>query len=175
MTSVTYTPLDITDKQRENMRTHAKWLTDNADRIQFDMSVYFDKRASPGDINCELYGHRCGTVACAAGWAVFNGLPEFELLDSEFFKQDTRSEPLIHFEEHSARVFGLDWSDDAIRGNCWKYAFDDWWGDIDNTAIGAAKRLRMLADQGLPSNWIAQINGDAPLSYDTNHLDNDPA
>ena len=48
----------------------------------------------------------------------------------------------------------------------WRYLFAAAWRREDNTPTGAAKRIRHLVEKGLPKNWLAQLSGTAPRSYE---------
>jgi hypothetical protein len=39
------------------------------------------------------------------------------------------------------------------------------WADIDNTVIGCCRRMRLLANEGLPTNFWEQMKGRDPLGY----------
>jgi len=47
----------------------------------------------------------------------------------------------------------------------WQYLFSSDWSYVDNTPVGAAKRIRHFLEQGLPQDWRMQMIGKAPLSY----------
>lgn len=65
------------------------------------------------------------------------------------------------------------WCDFALRlfGMCdafsipGRWCFSSAWTYIDNTPKGAAARITWMLENGVPSNWQAQMDGTAPLSY----------
>lgn len=39
------------------------------------------------------------------------------------------------------------------------------WRDVDNTPLGASKRIEWLLNHGVPENWDEQMKGNAKLCY----------
>jgi hypothetical protein len=48
----------------------------------------------------------------------------------------------------------------------WIWCFGSQWANTDNTPMGAAIRILWLIECGLPNNWEAQMNNQAPLCYE---------
>lgn len=92
----------------------------------------------------------CGSVACAVGHGPDAGFPPLE--DESWRNYCTRV-----FAKHSGRL--------------WGWCFDGMWSYRDNTAKGAAARIRWalkhmwLFGDGVPLNWKSQLNGSEPLCY----------
>ena len=93
----------------------------------------------------------CGTVGCALGWGPFiKGL-----------------KPIVVYEGQRLITFGSycrEYFCDNSSGY-WYWCFSQDWRDADNTAFGAALRIRELVENGLPSNWEEQMEGDAPYMF----------
>ena len=81
--------------------------------------------------NSEALSH-CGTVACAVGHGPFIGI---EPLEGEYWTA------------YSERVFTRDLGE-------WDWCFGSNWVFLDNTAQGAAKRIKVLLNKGLPDLYI---------------------
>jgi len=65
---------------------------------------------------------------------------------------------------------GIRFCDWAVKftelvGDEWKWCFSSKWLTTDNTPEGAALRIEWLLNNGLPENWVEQMNGTAPLCY----------
>lgn|SRR5574343_751787 len=92
--------------------------------------------------------HECNSIGCVIGhcvildeWSnvpIFNGAIDFLAWSLKFF--DTNY-------------------------NEWMWCFCDEWSEIDNTPIGASKRILWLVENGLPGNWRKQIEGESKLCY----------
>ena len=89
----------------------------------------------------------CGTVVCAMGEASLI-FPEAAIA--------TRYGWLSLGED----LFGL--KDNSSE---WKWIFSASWFSVDNSRIGAAKRIRWFLKNGLPENWLQQMSGKLPLCY----------
>lgn len=72
----------------------------------------------------------CGTAGCALGHAPFFG---FEKSSDEYWLK------------YCKRHFGVSLNDDK-----WDWLFSSCWARVDNTRLGAAKRIQYLIDNGLP-------------------------
>ena len=120
---------------RENLRKLSDYLKGPL-KAEFDMDVYTKK---------EWCTQTCGTIGCAAGHGPYAGVPKF---DSE------------SWTTYVSRAFGLgiaDWSR--------QWCFSSNWVGVDNTPLGAAKRIDYLLEHGLPKNHIEQLYRKAPLCY----------
>lgn len=91
----------------------------------------------------------CGTVACAAGHGPMAGIA---------------ARPDETWSNYERRVFDLT---DAE----WGWCFASEWRFVDNTPLGAAKRIRHLLLNGVPHNAVSQRDGTAPYMFaDTKEL-----
>lgn len=138
-------------------RTHKRRLLALADLLDRVKEVRFDMIAYRyGGINQdELIEPECETTACAVGWATV------------VMKKFRANIPLNCLE-----VGGIHWANVCYWLGCfensrmWGYLFSGQWRDTDNTPTGAAKRIRwVVAHNGIPTNWEAQMIGSAPLLY----------
>lgn len=108
----------------------------------FDMKHY---RGSGGNqIEAE-----CDGVGCIIGHCIHLDAPENIPRDSE---------GQIMFT-----LWSINFTD--VESEEWKYLFYPSWCNIDNTPIGAAKRIRWVVEHGVPDNADEQMRGEAPLSY----------
>lgn len=64
----------------------------------------------------------------------------------------------IDFKEWGMKFFDL--TEDEYT-----YLFTAVWAELDPAVIGAAARLRHVAQHGLPDTWAEEINNEAPISY----------
>jgi len=71
-----------------------------------------------------------------------------------------RSNDVINFEKWSESFFEL-----GYYSYEWDWCFCSVWKYVDNTPIGASKRIQYLIDHGLPKNWNEQIDGFDKLCY----------
>lgn len=129
-------------RHKKNARKLADHLATGKTRMRFNMSVLCR------DVNgvLDLKDHACGTVGCAVGHGPAAGL---------------RVPPKCNdWEDYCNRKFGLHWGGDE-----WRWCFSGSWCNTDNTPQGAAARIYWLLDNGLPSDWRAQIIGTTPLCY----------
>ena len=108
-----------------------------AQEMAFDMSDYREDESGPNE------PHTCGTAACALGYAphVIPPLPGER-----------------YWVSYGNRAFEMDNSE-------WDWCFNSDWAGPDNTAAGAAKRIRHLCERGLPENWEEQMLGKAPYIF----------
>lgn len=112
---------------RENLKKLADYL-EGPLKADFNMSAY-----------CEefLYDQStCGSVGCALGHGPYAGIPK------------TRYES---WNRYSERAFGF-----SNASKEWGWIFSSRWSSVDNSPIGAAKRIRILLDEGLPANAFSQ-------------------
>ena len=124
----------------QNFEQLAAYLDGEKLSAKFDMGVFSENE---GDWRNQ---HTCGAVGCVIGQAPYAGLGEKGLSET--------------WESYSHRVFGLEpWS------NKWKWCFSSAWDGVDNTAKGAARRIRHLIKCGLPYNWEHQMYGAETITY----------
>lgn len=93
----------------------------------------------------------CDSVGCVIGHCT--------VLDREnIIKNYLDENYVILFHKWSLNFTGL-------RGNEWDWCFGASWYKVDNTPIGASKRINYLLEHGLPKNWYEQMIGEEPLCY----------
>jgi hypothetical protein len=66
----------------------------------------------------------------------------------------------INFLAWSKKFTGIRFLSDEGR-----FLFASAWQSIDNTPVGAAKRIRYFVKNGLPENWLKIMYGENPLPY----------
>jgi len=130
---------------RENFAKLADKLdTVPDDSERFDMTDYFAGSVSR---YIKLGTVPCGTCACAAGWGPAAGIP----VPPEVLHHD--SNWLYWTGYISIQFFGLsidddddydEWGDE--ENEVYRWCFDDAWRQFDNTARGAAARIRWMLD-----------------------------
>lgn len=137
--------LGISQKQFNNLLTLGKFLNKKQNlpkKVKFDMNRF-------SDITLNEYTKTCGTTGCAVGFAPFAGIAK------------TKKEDWIGFTKRTL-------IDAGSNGFDWMFSLS--WGDVDNTSKGASKRIVWFLKNGIPENYIEQMNGDNPLCYNTSHL-----
>lgn len=112
-------------------------------------------RNNSGSFQYEFDRNNCGTVGCILGWCPF--IEGLEPMLSDYEKM--RGFPF--WERYSDRIFDFTTQDDI-----WDYLFHSDWELVDDTPIGAAKRLRYIVEFGLPETWETELKGDSLLSYE---------
>lgn len=128
---------------RHNLQRMADFLK-TVPQEKFNME-YFRKE------NSDLGSKDCKSVGCAIGWCTV-------LDDEENIPRDVDGD--IIFDKWSEKFTGLDPELEE-----WDWCFSLIWSEVDNTPIGASKRIQWLLDHGLPENWEDQKEGEAPLCY----------
>ena len=147
----------VTLEQYENAKKHWGKLIKGEISGQFDMST-FTHLGAYKDL------HTCGTAACSAGYMIETlQIPKGDIIwaDSDMAKSAQRN--LNYDVEWAGMVqefFGLSASDNAFE-----WCFSGNWDEVDNTAKGAGIRMRILYEQGLPTNWQEQLDGADSLIY----------
>ncbi len=138
----------------ENLRILGNFLIDYKGECGFNMAGYAENKNDP-----ELYSpstmrsvHKinCDTIACALGHAP---------LISKFMPREHDS-----WTSYGERLFGKSESTDETGE--WFWCFGIGWKTVDNTRIGAGKRILWLCDHGLPENWNAQMDRTTELCYE---------
>lgn len=134
--------LKVSKEQRENLLKLSKYLSDfETDGVgDFDMSTFhLDTEGY-----CEGDGHDilpfkahydCYTVACAVGHGPAAGIPSV--------RGDT-------WYSYAMRSFGTRATQYDQTCLLWKFLFHFRWGAHDNTASGAARRIRYALEHGVP-------------------------
>jgi hypothetical protein len=140
-----YLPLDISTEHRANLKILADGLAGHTPPPNFTMGEYFLTDGKQPDWGVEITkdDYTCGTVACAVGHGPFYGIP----------KQAHEG-----WSVYAYRAFGA-------AGWLYGWLFNGAWLDRDNTARGAAKRIQIALEHGVPANTYAQLRGEEPLCY----------
>jgi hypothetical protein len=136
----TYIEIELSDFQKENLKKLSDYLLKGELKADFDMLKFSDN----GD-----FATLCGSVGCAVGHGTDAGIKKFHDED---------------WSQYSWRCFINKWNS-AYHSYAWEWCFDAYWTDTDNTPEGAAKRIQILLNKGLPNDWGDQINGEIPLEY----------
>lgn len=131
-------PIQITSEQHKNLENLAQGLAELPDPSLFNMKVTFKQYT------------KCGTVCCAAGYGPTFGIEKY---------------PDESWVNYCARVYGTlpDTNPDDDPLFDWLFSFG--WQHVDNTPSGASKRILYALQYGVPEDYIAQIEGEKPLSY----------
>uniref|UniRef100_A0AAU8HZ25 Uncharacterized protein n=1 Tax=Rhizobium phage IG49 TaxID=3129228 RepID=A0AAU8HZ25_9CAUD len=121
---------NITNESRENLKKLSTFLKANANALKFDMTTYNGDELLPGQLDTS---NHCGTVGCALGFAPFAGIP-FDEGDS--------------WPSYSKRFTTIDNPEYKISGDfIYEWCFSCDWEYIDNTALGAARRIDDLLER----------------------------
>lgn len=150
-----HTALTGSKEQLANLDKLATYLESlPEDYEHFDMSNYFSAvdnwvgdEFPPSDdtvtLSSGLVGPEhlnvCGTVACAIGHGPAAGIDP---------------QGMENWAEYSSRVFGCVSVYSVVTstgGDIYAWAFDDAWAPFDNTAQGAALRIRYALKNGVPT------------------------
>uniref|UniRef100_A0AAU8HYC1 Uncharacterized protein n=1 Tax=Rhizobium phage LG08 TaxID=3129229 RepID=A0AAU8HYC1_9CAUD len=115
----------LTEEKLANLRKLADYLYEKGELLEgFDMGMYnVDFQMKPRDLNTE---NECGTAGCAVGHGPFAGIKAL------------RGEDWVEYFE---RVF-IDGSSSIL----FDWLFTGSWEMIDNSPLGAAKRIYILLD-----------------------------
>lgn len=124
---------------RENLQKLATFLAygELPKDVKFSMGTYTGYQHSD-----EWQQTTCGTAGCAVGFAPFAGF------------QKSADEG---WSEYSGRLFTRDYRE-------WAWCFDEDWKTVDDTPLGAAKRIQYLLD-----------NEDVPSRFDEYYIQDDDA
>ena len=138
----------------ENLRILGNFLIDYKGECGFNMGLYAARENggspfTPHTIR-SFNETDCRTVACSLGHAP---------LISKFMPREHDS-----WTSYGERLFGKSESTDETGE--WFWCFGVGWKTVDNTRIGAGKRILWLCDHGLPDNWNDQLGGEAKLCYE---------
>lgn len=149
MMALQYRSVEISEEQIANCRRLIAYLrTLPSDYPDFEMKTFVS-----GDGNSYAHVPVCGTAACAVGHGPAAGIAPLE--SGEWWA------------DYSARAFVGCQPEDCDEENdwAWEWCFDSPWSQVDNTVHGAAARIEMMLDQGVPENWRQQMLGYEPLAY----------
>lgn len=107
----------------------------------FDMGVL----TKEGDPHSKKAKEVCGTVACAIGFApmLFKPIPA-DYSDSYW--------PVFQYTNFCLRVLGIEWGNRE-----WDWCFNTCWAAVDNTAKGAASRIRYMLEHGVPDDFDLDV------------------
>jgi hypothetical protein len=128
------------EEQRANLKKLADFLaTSPLIRGKFHMGWFTNTNIDGFVHDPDLfYEHKCGTSACALGWAPYaTGIAPYDN---------------VCWVDYGASVLGSG-SDDV-----YEWLFADNWKRIDNTPDGAAWRINYYLEQGLPP-MFTDVNG----------------
>lgn len=144
----------IKEQQQQNLLILAEYLENLPENYEhFDMEYFVEYHKGGGSTEFEVQKpldalelakdgyavpHTCGSVACAAGHAVFiESLPDPEINEG--------------WQEFVERVFGVGSATELdVFESMWEFLFGTQWSDYYNTPKDAAKRIRYLLNHGLP-------------------------
>lgn len=128
----------LTQEQKNNLRKLSDFLLSGISHDGFDMEMYRNET-------------KCGTVACAAGHGPLAGIEKL---------------PTENWSAYCYRAFGAGVGLVSLTSlKMWTWLFGSEWKDTDNTPEGAAIRIQILLDRGLPSRYALQMHGAVPLCY----------
>jgi hypothetical protein len=136
--------------ENKKFRIRKKNLQRMADYIKtiepkdFSMNLYRDK-SNFFNINCNGIGNVVGHCT---------------ILDEKNINKNYKDEFGIAFREWGRNFIGL-----KAHSDRWDWCFSHKWFTVDNTPIGASKRIEYLINHGLPHNWEEILNGYEPICY----------
>lgn len=121
-----------------------------ADYIEKIDSKWFNMSVFRGMVH-DRESHKCNSVGCVVGHCT--------ILDT--------AENIDVFRDENNHISFYSWSNKFfdVHGIEWQWLFSDAWELIDNTTIGAAKRIRHFVENGLPQDYEQQMSGQKPLCY----------
>lgn len=125
---------------RENLLKMADYVA-TLDQEMFDMGSFLVK-----------HGRGCGTIGCIIGHCK-------EFFDKKFDRELNYN--LIG--DHLA--WSVTFTDLNSDSNEWDYLFSGKWFFVDNTPLGASKRIKHFLEHGLPADWSEQMENECKLSY----------
>jgi hypothetical protein len=140
MKTRTFQKIELSEFQRSNLKKLADYLLAGKLKARFDMELFSDM---------EFCGTYCGTVGCALGHGPYAGI---EKIDGEGWMK------------YSYRCF-IDERESDHLNYAWKWCFEGTWHKVDNSPEGAAKRINIILEKGVPSDWKEQMRGKIPLGY----------
>jgi hypothetical protein len=137
MAEIEFYQPNLTDEQRENLRTLARGLIAYEGAVKFWMGSYAENDADDDDYEVMPFkvsqwlekGNECGAVACACGHGPLLGI---------------KANPDEGWDEYARRCFTG--GDD----NVWTWCFAGRWSAYDDTREGAARRITFMLDKGIP-------------------------
>lgn len=130
--------VNITQKQRDNLKKLSEYLLKDNLKAEFDMSCYNDSGFSSS-----LEDH-CGTVGCAVGHGPYAGIYKNKGDD---------------WGEYARKSFT------SGEGSLYKWCFDSFWVSTDNTPKGAGLRIKWFLEKGIPDDYRNQMFRKSQLCY----------
>ena len=92
----------------------------------------------------------CKTIGCVIGHCT--------VLDPDLFIK-------IREKNFPFDVWSETYTSLATMSREWCWCFSDEWQFVDNTPLGASKRIEWIINNGLPENWQEQMCGKEELCY----------
>lgn len=138
-----------------------------SDKLDDKEEIYaYGETTNPDEIFSVKKTYSCGTVACAIGHGPLAGIGVRKL---KFYSN------WFDYAEHYFGVRPIYRKWDGITDDNMHYAFvwmfDTDWSSVDDTPIGAAKRIRIYLENGVPANYRNQLDANEPLMYKNNTSD----
>jgi len=149
----------IDSTRKANLLKLAAYLR-KLDREKFDMRSFYKRydeysgrlvMANPSEVGQHATPNYCNTVACAVGCGPAAGVP---VIDTD-----------TGWSIYSQRVF-------TSCARTWDFLFSISWVKIDNSSVGAAKRIEFLLENGLKN--ICPSNIDMDDFFDSIKMDGLP-
>lgn len=131
----TYKQLGITKEQRANLKKLADYLSSGKLKAYFDMEVYADAAH-------KYNSHNCGSVGCAVGHGPYAGV---------------KKPKNMNWKHYAIEKFGANFSfsaDGTVNYEYYEFLFSCLWYHEQPRATQAAKRIYLLLEKGLPSNYL---------------------
>jgi hypothetical protein len=130
-----YIKVRLSDFQRGNLKKLADYLLGGYLASGFSM-VAFDYGMDREDVT------HCGSSGCAVGHGPYAGIEKYKTEDWANYSYRCFINSKENFEYYLA------WE--------WCFSAEWFWRRIDNTAEGAGKRIKILIEKGIPSEWYDQ-------------------
>jgi hypothetical protein len=143
----TYCKIELTDFQRENLKKLADYLSSGRLKGRFNMRAFNDYIKRDSDTTC-------GTLGDVVGHGPYAGIEKWE--NEDWLGYSSRCFIPLSFYDS--------WKLDITKEWAWCFSTD--WHKVDNTPEGAAKRILILLEKGVPEDWVDQMKGKANLEYE---------
>lgn len=137
--------LELLDEHRANLKTLANYLMKfENDRMMTKFTMRTFAEIGGDEFPLEWAEELpCGAVGCAVGHGPSAGI-------ASVYPEDwvDYAERVFYAHPSEREAYMLD--DPAFLMNCiWNWCFDCDWTSIDNSAVGAAKRINHMLEQGV--------------------------
>lgn len=149
MTGVNSPKYDNLQKMADYIKAIPQEMFDMANYRKFKGIGLKGKDAEYRYLNVDV---ECGSVGCVIGHCV--------ILDENVDHIPRLRLNNIDYKTWSERFTGL-----LEKSSAWHWCFGSLWATVDNTTLGASKRIEYYIKNGIPNNWLDQLYGKAPLSY----------